>query len=269
MSSKYIKKKSIQLKEENPTTSTNMLVIKNCKKAPIAVDKDKNLYYVNEDGSLKNDIILTGNNSFMIVPNIDAEREVIYCAGASGSGKSTMASKFIGKYSELYPDNDFYLFSRKPTDKVLDKLDPIRVPINTELLEYPIDITEEFKPSGSLILFDDCNTINDKKLKEYVEDLVADILEVGRAYRLTCIITNHLIIPNEKKFARTVLNELTSFIFFPKSGSVGQIEYCLTKHFGFNKSQTTKIMNIQNSRWICITRNYPPVCISEKLMFVI
>lgn len=250
-------------------TSNNMLVMNNGKKAPIAVDKDGTLYYVNEDGQTKNDIVLTGDNSFMIVPNIDAEREVIYCAGASGSGKSTMASKFINKYIELYPENDFYLFSRKPKDKILDKLGPIRVPINEELLDYKIDITSEFKPSGSVILFDDCNTISDKKLREYIEDLVADILEVGRAYRLTCLITNHLIIPNEKKFARTVLNELTSFIFFPKSGSVGQIEYCLNKHFGFSKAQTTKIMGINNSRWICITRNYPPVCISEKLMFII
>lgn len=249
--------------------SNDMIVTKSNGKAPIAVDSDGVLYYINEEGNIKNNIIMTGKNKLMIVPNIDAEREVIYCAGASGSGKSTMASKFITKYLELYPDNDFFLFSRKPEDKILDKLDPIRVPINKELIEDKIDITTEFKRSGSVLLFDDCNTISDKKLKEYVEELVADILEVGRAYRLTCIITNHLIIPSEKNFSRTILNELTSFVFFPKSGSVGQTEYCLSKHFGFNKKQTSKIMSIDNSRWICILRNYPPVCISEKLMFVI
>lgn len=182
-------------------------------------------------------------------------RDVLYIAGPSGSGKSTVASEYIKNYLDKYPKSRFLLFSRKPNDEVLDKLKPIRILINEKLLTKQIDVAAQL-PSHTIILFDDCTTIQNKELKKLVEKIMDDIMEIGRAYNLYIIITNHLVIPNEQKHARTILNEAHSITIFPKSGSSQQISYALNKYFGLNKKQIDQILNIP-SRWVTVYKHYP------------
>lgn len=190
--------------------------------------------------------------------NLD-ERAVEYIAGPSGSGKTTMAVLLANKYLKVHPEINFYLFSRTawtddPAFKKLKK-PPIQIPINENLLFDPIDISTELA-GGSLVLFDDITTIQNDKLKKVVQGLVCDILEVGRKLNINIILTNHLICPNEKSFARTILNEIQVMTIFPKSGSSQQIRYCLSTYFGLEKQQIDDILKLP-SRWVRICRTYP------------
>lgn len=185
------------------------------------------------------------------------ERAVEYIAGPSGSGKSTMANDLISNYLKIYPRSDVFIFSRTDfkTDPALRDLKVKQIKIDDRLLTNPIDITKDFA-HGTLLLFDDCNTIQNDKIKKYLENLISDILEVGRKLGIYVIITNHLIIPNEKKFARTVLNEIQYLTVFPKSGSSQQIRYTLKTYFGLTDKQTSKILSL-DSRWVRISKSYP------------
>lgn len=185
------------------------------------------------------------------------ERSVEYIAGPSGSGKSTMARELIDNYLKINPRADVFIFSRTDfrTDPALKDLKVKQIKLDDRLLEKPIDITKDFA-KGTLLLFDDCNTVQNEKIKKYLENLIGDILEVGRKLEIHVIITNHLIIPNEKKFARTILNEIQYLTVFPKSGSSQQIRYTLKTYFGLTDKQITKILNL-NSRWVKICKNYP------------
>lgn len=193
-------------------------------------------------------------------------REVIYVAGPSGSGKSTYAAKYIENYKKLNPDKDIFVFSRLDNDPAIDKLYPSYVKLDKSLIDNPIDITKELK-DGCLVLFDDCDTITDEKVKKAVSKLKNDILETGRHMNIYIVNTSHLINPNDKKDGRTIMNECTSLTIFPKSGSSYAIKYALEKYFGLHKKIIEKILKLP-SRWVTIFKNYPITIMYENGIFI-
>lgn len=225
-------------------------------------------YDSDDDNGEIGDEISIRDGKMVPIPNLE-QRAVDYIAGPSGSGKSSYASNLIKIFKKVYPDKKFYVFSRTDTsdDPAFKGLKPIQVTIDESLVEDPIDITNELS-GGCLVLFDDCNTIQDDKQKKAVDKLMADIMEVGRKLGIWIIITNHLVIPNEKKMARTVLNEMHSLTVFPKSGSTQQIRYCLKQYFGLNNKQIDEIISLP-SRWVTINKNYPMCVLYDKGAYIL
>lgn len=195
------------------------------------------------------------------IPNPD-QREVPAICGPSGSGKSTYSSIYVENFKNIFPEKEFYLFSRGDSDPVLDRLHPNRILIDDSLIKDPIDITKELT-GGVIIVFDDVTTIRDNKVKKEIEKLMMDIMEVGRKLDIYIVVTNHLVIPSDKNFARTFMNELTSLTVFPKSGSSQQIRYALKNYFGLNNNQINEILELP-SRWVTIFKNYP-MCVMYEL----
>jgi hypothetical protein len=204
-----------------------------------------------------------------VQPVLDPEiRDIAYIAGPSGSGKSTLASKLALTFKKLFPKKDIYFFSRKnwEEDPAFKKIKPIQVIIDKALVEDPI-VMEDIDP-GSLLIFDDVSTITNKAQKDSVYGLIKDVLEVGRARKLDMIITNHLINPNDREFARTILNELKSLTVFPKAGSAYQIRYALKNYFGLSKKQIDEILRIK-SRWVTIYKTYPMTILYENGAYIL
>ncbi len=54
------------------------------------------------------------------LPNTET-RDVIYCCGPSGSGKSYYIAKYCEKYHNLHKRNKVYLFSECTEDPIFDK----------------------------------------------------------------------------------------------------------------------------------------------------
>ena len=185
-------------------------------------------------------------------------RFISYIAGPSGSGKSTYASELAEQFKKIHPNKKIFIFSRTEAkdDPAYKKLKPIQIEINEDLLENPIDITTEMSEGGCLVIFDDCETIHNEALKREVQKLIMDGLEVGRKLNLNMIITNHLIIPNNKAFGRVLLNEIQQLTVFPKSGSAKQINYALNEYFGLDRKQLKEIFTLK-SRWVTVSKTYP------------
>jgi len=206
---------------------------------------------------------LPAGKKFIPLPNFN-ERFVEYIAGPSGSGKSTIASGLAREFGQMNKGLPIYMFSRTEAknDPAYKGLRLIQIPIDEELLESPIDLTKEITEKGALIIFDDVATVQNDKLRKEIEKLMADGMEVGRKLNCNIIITNHLVIPNEKKFARTVLNELNMLTVFPKSGSAQQIRYVLKQYWGLDNKQIDEILKIP-TRWLRISKNYPQYLLWE------
>ena len=205
-----------------------------------------------------------------IVPLIDMEnRDVIYIAGPAGSGKSTMAVNLIKDFLKVYPSYPFYLFSRThhSSDPAFQGMRINQVMVDESLIKEPIDITKELT-DGCIVLFDDVNTIQNDKVKKAVNKLLDDILECGRRMKIWCVLTNHLVIPNERKEARTILNELKKLVVFPKSGSSQQISYALKQYFGLSKSQIEEILGLP-SRWVMISKSYPMYVMHDRGIYIL
>ena len=215
-----------------------------CRKCPVGIE-DLGKFFIC-DGSLTQ------------IPNIET-REIVYIAGPSGSGKSTYVSEYVKNYKSLFPDNECYIFSRKDSDPVFDTLGINRIVIDESLVEEPIE-TKDLE--NSLVIFDDIDTVQNDAVKKAIYKLKDDILEIGRSIKIYCAVTSHLINGNDRKTTRTILNELSTFTFFPKSGSTYQINYCLKNYFGMNPKQIASILSIP-SRWITISKVYPQYIMHE------
>ena len=195
---------------------------------------------------------IANESSFQQVPDTTKEREILYITGPSGSGKSTYTRKFLEQYKKKFKDRPIYLFSSLPSDESLDKIKPKRVRLDASIHTDPIDV-EELK--DSVCIFDDIDVIADRKIREGVYNILNQVLEIGRHYKITCVVTNHL--PTNGKDTRRILNEAHTITYFPHSAG-GKIKYMLEEYVGLDKKQIA-YMKKRCSRWCTVFKNYPQV----------
>ena len=112
------------------------------------------------------------------------------------------------------------------------------------MYEDPIEVG--FK--DSVVIFDDIDVISDKKIRDAVYNILNKVLEIGRHFKITALVMNHL--PTNGKDTRRILNEAHQVIYFPHSAS-GRIKYLLIDYLGLDKKMI-QYFRKQNSRWCCI-----------------
>jgi hypothetical protein len=190
-------------------------------------------------------------------------RECIYVAGPSGSGKSTYISNYAYEYKKMFPKNKIYVFSRVSHDEAIDKLNPVRIMINEEMIEDPINPDEL---ANSLVIFDDTDTITDKNLRNAVMALKNDLLETGRHEDVYVAITSHLL--SNYRETRTVLNECDTITLFPAAGSTYSMRYILKNYVGMDKLSIDKFVNLP-SRWVTLKKTFPQLVIYSKGIYLL
>jgi len=198
---------------------------------------------------------------FQQIPDPETERQILYIFGASGSGKSTYARKFIEQWQKMKKGGDIYLFSALKDDDSLDEVKPKRITISDKLVDDPMD-PEMFQ--DSLVIFDDIDVIKNKAHKEAVYNILNGILETGRHFNTYCISTNHL--PSNGADTRRILNECHSITYFPHSGAGAQQRRFLENYAGLDIKEIKKIRKL-NTRWATIFKTYPMCVMTEKELF--
>jgi hypothetical protein len=221
-----------------------------------------------EKGGLSVDIeFQTGK----LEPILDLEnRSVEYIAGPSGSGKSTYVAGLVHRYTKLHPDTKVFLFSRGAggDDPAFNDLRSVmkQVVLDEDLVTSPPDVTTMEK--GTMLIFDDVGTIHDDKLRKSVQKIIMDCAEVGRKYGIYMLVTSHLIIPNERNFARVMMNEMQFLTVFPGSGGASAITYALKKHCGFTPKQVARALAAKG-RWLRIHNHAPRWAMEEKAAYIV
>jgi energy-coupling factor transporter ATP-binding protein EcfA2 len=205
------------------------------------------------------------DGKFQQVPNENAsktsKREILYITGPSGSGKSTYTLNYLKQYKKKFKKNEIWLFSALTEDETIDKAKPKRIIIDDRLVTEPLNI-EDF--TDSLVIFDDIDVIKVKEHRSAVYDMLNSILETGRHFNISCIITNHL--PTAGKDTRRVINECHSITYFPQAGSAGQMKRLLQDYIGLDRDTIKRIRKL-NTRWATVFKNFPMCILTEKLIF--
>lgn len=209
-----------------------------------------------------------GDGRIKLIPNTK-EREVLYVGGKSGMGKSWLAGEYSKKYKKMYPDNPIYMFSRKKEDPSIDQfVDVERFDIDDDLVNDPIDFVEELVADndGCLVIFDDCNTLQDKKIKEACLALQNDCLEVGRDKKVNMVVTSHKL--SDHKNTKTILSECHYIIVNP-SAAPRVLQYTLSEHVGLSNKQINRIKKLKKkTRWVAIYKDHPTHVIYEKGAYI-
>lgn len=184
--------------------------------------------------------------------------DTTYVAGPQGVGKSTVIGDMIGSDKQHYTNKDVIIFSNFEKDKPLDVFKPLRIKINDEMIKKPIQ-KEECR--NSIVIFDDIDTIQPKKLAEACQALRSDFLQCGRKENIKVFATSHQLM--NYKLTRDLLNSCNKIIFFPRGTSPYHTTRLLKEYVGLDKNSIKYILKLP-SRWILIDKTYPAYALHEN-----
>jgi hypothetical protein len=187
-------------------------------------------------------------------------REIDYVSAPAGAGKSTYSASLAKEYNKIFPNNPILVLSRLPEDKVIDSIPGVkRMLINEEMLNDPIDPNTEMK--NCMVIFDDIDTIRDKALREEVQRLREDIMEIGRHESTYCVSTSHMLL--NYKQSRGLINESHRVTIFPDFTSSHHIERYLKEYAGLSPQNIEVVKNLP-SRWVTVQQKGPRFLLYEK-----
>jgi hypothetical protein len=238
---------------------------------PIAIIKskeyDKNkrnpILFLSEDGF--DDIQLEHDETFQIIPNTKTERFIFYVVGQSGSGKSYYCTQLLKEYNAIYPDRPIYMFSTVSEDSDIDKLKNFhRVILDDTFLEDEEIPVSEFK--DSCCIFDDVDNISNRLLKKKIWNLMNSILQTGRHYNISCLITFHVATAGYD--TKIILNEAHSIAFNIKTMGNKALKYLLDNYLGLDKDEIKKIKTLKG-RMTTVMKTYPKMVVSEKRAYIL
>ena len=236
-------------------------IVKNskAKKTPLVSVDDKDNARNSYD-----EIVLQNDEQFQCIPNPNTERQILYITGRSGSGKSYYTLHYCLEYKRMFPKRNIYLFSALAEDTTIDKLGGLkRIKLTDDFVKDEIT-ADDFK--NSMVIFDDTDVIGDKKIRNKVNHIMNEILQVGRHHNISCIITTHTACNG--KDTKIILNEAHSITIFPNGLGNRSMKYLLDSYLGLDKKQCQKIKSL-NSRWVSICKTFPMTIISEKKAYTV
>lgn len=197
-----------------------------------------------------------------MIPIPDENSERIYIAGKSGSGKSCLTALYAREYHEMFPSRKIYIFTKHEKEKAYSKLPHTEITCDDELVTEPIDV-KMF--SNSLVIFDDCDHIQDKKISENVRRFNNDLITTGRKYNIHTITLQHQLM--DYKETRNLLNEANKVVFF-NSASNYHITRYLKVYVGLEPDVIKKITGLK-SRWTMINLSLPTYVLHEHGIFIL
>lgn len=216
--------------------------------------------YTGKDKELK----ISGKHE--IVPLPSDHRECIYVFGPSGSGKTRWCNEYAKLWMKMYPGKHIYVFSRLTSDPSLT------VPVHRIDLEQLKEIDEagilelEEMLEDSLIIFDDTDSIKDKRVHKIIAEVRDKLLETGRHDNTYMLITSHL--STHGLDSRDILNECSKYVMFPTGSTDHNIEYLLKQYLGF-KTKDMDFINHINSRWVMLYKNRPRYLLSSDELLIL
>jgi chromosomal replication initiation ATPase DnaA len=131
----------------------------------------------------------------------------LFVAGESGAGKSRFIREYAKLYNKMFPKNQIYLISYLDKDETLDEFKKI-IRINAfqeDFLNECLDFKLEEEFPNSLVIFDDIDSIVNKKTKEKVYGLMNKMLRLGRHHGISVAYSGHELYASFE--IKAVLNE--------------------------------------------------------------
>lgn len=197
-----------------------------------------------------------------MIPLPDEKSERVYVAGKAGSGKSRWASIYAQEFHKMFPKKKIYIFTKHESEKAYHNVPHIEITHDNEILQSPIDIV---KLSKSLVIFDDCDYVQDKFVEKNLRNLNDDLITAGRKYDIYVLTLQHQLMAYKQ--TRNILNEANKVIFFNNSTKYHITRYLKT-YIGLDPNMIKKI-NALKSRWTMLCLETPSYVLHEHGIFII
>lgn len=200
---------------------------------------------------------------FELSVNTSQERQIMYVTGQSGSGKSFWCRRYLESYQKVYPDRPIYLFSSIAEDDSIDKIKNLqRVKLTPELIHEEFS-AEDFK--DSCVVMDDCDVILDKALRKKVLQIQGSILQIGRHFNVSCLITSH--VATNGADTKLILTESHSITLFPNNMNARSLKYLCESYMGLDKNEIKQLKKLKG-RSVTFCKTFPKVIVSDKELYI-
>lgn len=176
-----------------------------------------------------------------------------YLAGPSQCGKSYYIANLVKEYIDYTSKPRVFLFSNTKDDSNLDKFKEVqRFELDNEFVADPMT-PEELE--NSLVIFDDVDSIPDKKLKKVILTLRDSILTKGRHNGISCICSNHQLADGHE--TKTMLRESQFITLFPQFSPKSKIIYLLKSYSNMDDSEIAEALDKIETRYITVFKEVP------------
>lgn len=233
------------------------------------------IYYKNIDDIPEDEQLLTKmrlneeNESFFpSITNFNDSEQVdrVYITGETGVGKTSFIRKYIIMFTHKYPKSKIFFISSKQQDKEIDDLPVERIKIDDDILINRLSLIEFSKKSKpSLIVFDDVEDFQNKKINVEIARFRDEVMRNGRSYGMYSLFVNHN--PCDYYKTRSQIFEANKIVIFPRRSGSGTYDYLLEKKLNLNK-EIVKMINNLKSSFVCINKNIPKIIISDKYIII-
>lgn len=186
----------------------------------------------------------------------------LFC-GPAGAGKSYKTADYCKIYKKLFPNNRIIIFSEVQDDPAYADLGALYVDLDKSLVDNPVDI-DELK--DSMVIFDDTDTIEIKKVADAVQSIKSRVLQNGRHKNISCCVTAHILRGGNQ--TKKQLIESDHVFLFPKSGSSYQIESFLRSHCGLGPKGIKRFLNLP-TRCAMISKSIPRFVTYESGVYLL
>jgi hypothetical protein len=210
--------------------------------------------------------ILINDGELFLHPTIDPvdDRDTIFIAGATGSGKTRFALRFMEKFIDHHDMDGIIITSTADDYSLKDASEDIEILDGEECTPDKLDISmlEE-----SITYFDDIFEIENPEAKNNVLEINRLSIKKGRHKVINVITSSHFL----KDYSRTKLplSDSKYLVCFPANGSKNQIADVLKSNLQIrNPKMLSKILGL-NSQWVVIRQKTPMCVLYEHGVFVI
>ena len=168
----------------------------------------------------------------------------------------------------MFPKNPIFLISYLDQDTTLDAYKQI-IRINAfteEFLDKCMDIDVEAEFGDSLVIFDDIDSIVNKKTKVLIYGLLNNMLRIGRHFGTSVAYVGHELYASPE--LKSILNESMTITFFPRFLSHKKLKYLLDVYFGLSKEQIERIRSIRD-RSVTYIKGSDKIILSDTQCFIL
>lgn len=215
-------------------------------------------------------IELTDGFKFSLAPRPTkaSQRNTLFIAGESGSGKSHYVREYAKRYHTMFPKNKIYLISYLEEDETLDAFKVItRIKAFTQgFLDECLDLDLKTEFQDSFFIFDDIDSIVNKRTKETIYGFLNKLLRIGRHYNISVAYCGHSLYgSNELKY---ILDECQTITFFQRFLNYKKMKYLLENYFGMSKEQIERVRTIKD-RSTTYIKGSDKVILSDTQCFIL
>lgn len=200
-------------------------------------------------------------------------RDLLYIAGRSGAGKSTIMSKYAVEYNKVNPKNKIVMITatnplhedgiagdnfRKLKTLVFDVSKPEVVASNF-LSDCNLSLDDI---ADSLLIVDDVEALLNRAHHKAIMNFVNQVLMQGRHFRISVCMSRHLAAGGQD--TKTIINESRWVVTFPYAG--GNLNYFYKNHCDINTDEDKRYIKGAGSRYIFVHKSNPNFMFGERFI---